>query len=306
MEENKVETSIPENSNFDIKKLMKLEIIKLLEKFINEIDLSFEYIEKIVIEKCNKQILKLNDDELEFNKFIENYIEKLKKYENILYKVMSSKVKVKTEELNFLNDVSILDLELKLLSNENKNTKKTLIKYLYNIYMNSCVLYNFNNLQDENFEGLLSFMNEFKLNIENIEKQEQQSSSNKPKNKKRNISRKTRPAPDMNLFNNLLGSNFSANPQIMNIANDIVKDIETNNIDPMSILTSMMSGNSNPTVNNLIQNITTKLEDKINNGEIDTKELEQQATTMIDAVQKTPLLKSFLSNANLQNFTKKK
>jgi len=69
------------------------------------------------------------------------------------------------------------------------------------------------------------------------------------------------------------------------LATDLSKDIQDQKIDPMMLLSSIMSGKPNDTIKNLVSNITNKIESKINNGEIDKTIFEQQAKNIINSVQ---------------------
>jgi hypothetical protein len=89
---------------------------------------------------------------------------------------------------------------------------------------------------------------------------------------------------DINGLSNIFQS-LMANNDIMNIASDLSKDIKNENIDPMSLLTSLMSGQPNDKLNKLVTNITNKIETKINNGEIDKDLLEKQAENIMSSVQ---------------------
>jgi hypothetical protein len=75
------------------------------------------------------------------------------------------------------------------------------------------------------------------------------------------------------------------NGEIMNLATDLSRDIQSQNIDPMMLLSSIMTGKPDDRVQNLITNISSKIETKINSGEIDKDILEQQAQTILSSVQ---------------------
>jgi hypothetical protein len=312
--------------DFNIRKLLSDEIFKILTKFVNEIDLSFEYIDKTEMSQFKKNISKIKKDTDSFDQFIHKFTESTKEHETSLYRIVSSDKKIKSQEFEFLNNIELLGLKFDSFKNENKNTKKSLIKYLYNIYMSCTIINNCKNLDDNNFDAFLQFMGELKENAENAQNK-QSGSSSKPKRKttnyaaNRNANAKLKGIPGgipgglpgglagmSGMFNNLLGSEFTSNPEIMNIATEIAKDIENQNIDPMAILSSMMTGGSNPTVNNLISNITNKLESKISKGEIDENLLQEQAKHMMDTVQNNPLLETFLPkvNSNLKQNKKSK
>jgi hypothetical protein len=318
MEEKKEETKI-DLDNLNIQNIFKMEIVNLLEQLINELELSFDYVKNNNIEIFNNHINEIKKNDELFNEFVLDYIEKNKLYESILSKVVSNKTKLKKQEFEFLNNIILFNLNFEIFKDENKNTKKTLIKYLYNIYMTCSVLSNFKNLNNGNFQELLQFMNNFKLERETFNNDIEVSSNSLSQTKKnKKYSKNTRnlnSTPGMpnlmagmsgmpgmsgiagmsGMFNNLLNSNFMNNPHIKDIVNDISNDIENQNIDPLTILNSMMTGNGNPSVNNLISNITNKLENKINNGEIDKNDLQDEASKMISSIENTPILQSFLS-----------
>jgi len=72
------------------------------------------------------------------------------------------------------------------------------------------------------------------------------------------------------------------NKEIMNIASDLTRDIQSENIDPISLLTSLMSGKPNEKLQGLVNNISTKLEEKINTGKIDKNVLEKEAENILN------------------------
>ena len=258
--------------------------------------MSFEYVDKSVIKLFNKDVIKLQKKDEFFDVFVEREINELKKYESVLYKIISTDKKIKTQELEFLNNITLLGLKFELFKNENKNTKKSFVKYIYNIYMSLTMINNCKNLDSQNLEGFAKFMDEFKKNLESQAQPTGPTGPSGPSGPKKKLHGISRQPPS-----NILGSEFTSNPQIMSFANEIAKDIESQNVDPMSIIGSMMSGNPNPTVNNLIKNITSKLETKINTGEIDGNMLQEQANTMINSVQSNPMLQSFLPNLKNAN-----
>jgi hypothetical protein len=87
-------------------------------------------------------------------------------------------------------------------------------------------------------------------------------------------------------FGNLLES-LMQNGDIMNLATELSKDIQSENLDPMTLLSSMMSGKPDNKIQKLVENITSKIETKINSGEIDQNVLEQQAQSILSTVQNT-------------------
>jgi hypothetical protein len=80
-----------------------------------------------------------------------------------------------------------------------------------------------------------------------------------------------------NVFKSLM-----ENKEIMNIASDLTRDIQAENIDPISLLTSFMSGKRDEKLEGLVNNISTKLQEKINTGKIDKGVLEKEAENILN------------------------
>jgi hypothetical protein len=77
-----------------------------------------------------------------------------------------------------------------------------------------------------------------------------------------------------------------ANKEIMNIASDMTNEIQIENIDPISLLTSLMSGKKDDKLLGIVHNITSKLEEKINTGKIDKNVLEKEAENILNKFKK--------------------
>jgi hypothetical protein len=229
---------------------------------------------------------------------------------------MYSKKKIKSLEFNFLNDIKLFDklLDFSVFKDENKNTKKTIVKYIYTIYT-SCFILNFGMVSNEDNGGiikeddLLSFVsnltNKLKIQEESqVEKVTTIGHHRGHRGHSRDIisNSKNIPNSDNDLDFNMIGSqllssglgdlngldnifqSLMSNNEIMNIAADLSKDIKEENIDPMALLSSIMSGKPNDKLNKLVSNITNKIETKINNGEINKDELEEQAQSIMNSV----------------------
>lgn len=80
-----------------------------------------------------------------------------------------------------------------------------------------------------------------------------------------------------NVFKSLM-----ENKEIMNIASDLTRDIQNENVDPISLLTSFMSGKRDEKLEGLVNNISTKLQEKINTGKIDKSVLEKEAENILN------------------------
>lgn len=312
-----------ENDNLDNLKLdidnlnikLEKELIETINCFMNELELVFEYVN---IEDIKKHV-KLLENKVNLKQFITDSLENLKDHEEKIYNIMYSKKKIKSLEFNFLNDIKLFDklLDFSVFKDENKNTKKTIVKYIYTIYT-SCFILNFGMVSNEDNGGiikeddLLSFVSNLtnKLKIQEESQVEKVTtighhrdhsrditSNSKNKNKNKNIPRSDNDF-DLNMVGsqllsgglgdlNGLGNIFQSlmsNNEIMNIAADLSKDIKEENIDPMTLLSSIMSGKPNDKLNKLVSNITNKIETKINNGEINKDELEEQAQSIMNSV----------------------
>lgn len=289
--------------------IIKTEIISTLTSFVNEIELVFDYINNEIVNKLRDLLVKLNNEETILVEFAKQTYDSLKKYESDLSYIIMSKQKIKTSDYNFLNDIILFQdiLYFNVFKDENKNTKRTIVTYLYNLYM-SCFILNFgiaNNGDNEEFgKHLMSFVEK----LQNVSKSEPSSSSNsKSTSKSHKTLRKTnyKQSPIANLGNlgglgnlgdlgglgNLGGldnmvKSLMSNEQLMSIANEITQDIEHQQIDPMTLLSSMMSGKPNNQVQKLVQNVTERIENKIHSGEIDKTVLEIQAKNILNSIEK--------------------
>ena len=325
-------------------KYIEGELKNLLSRFINEIDLSFDYVDKSVIDRLRKMLRKMDNEE-EYNKFTndtstvfdfnrQGTLIKLREYEKNISYIMMSKRKLRGVDYDFLNNVVLFNdlLDFKIFKDENKNTKRTICTYLYNIYMTISVINN--GMSGGMGEEFIDFVKDLQKRMElDVLKEEENRVKSVESDKYvgdnmpniRDMSN-IRDMPNMtsmpsmanmanmanirdklggqgfsdvlnqmvgdkdilsiaskkasgfnNIFENLMG-----NSGILSMATELSKNIQEENIDPMSILSSMMSGRPDETVQRLIKNISGKLEEKINNGEIDKELLEEQAKNMFE------------------------
>lgn len=243
--------------------LMKEMFINTVKQMVNELDLVFEYIPKDTINKLNKYIDKLQSNDAYFNSQSKEIYAALKEHEHTLT-FLYNNAKIRGNQLEFLHTLVVFDssLDCNVFKNENKNTRKEIVKYFATLYMCSCFLQN-----EFISESLESFIKTIQRPID-----QKKTSSNKKFSA-------SSPNNQMNLFENLL-----SNPNIMNLANDLTKELDEKKIEPMSLLSSILSGKPNDILNELVTDISSKIETKINSGEIDKKELEEQAKTMLNAV----------------------
>jgi hypothetical protein len=234
----------------------------------------------------------------------------LKTFESSFETVMSGK-KYKSDKLNFLNDISLFELNFDLFKDENKNTKKTLVKYLYTIYM-SVFFINMNNGLNgvENDDGLSRFI-ETMANAQKAETSQlevvpkKKHTFNKPAHLPRNLG-------GMNMAGlagmaglggiggmaGLAGmedvmASLLGNKEIMSIATEISAQIKTDNINPMNMLSGLMSGKVDGQLGDLMSKIQEKVETKMNSGEINKAAFEEEAKNIFEKVQETELKNLF-------------
>jgi hypothetical protein len=152
----------------------------------------------------------------------------------------------------------------------------------------SLFILQFGSTRDESNDN---FTNELSNFITTLQTQIQPKAEVKIKQK-----RQQRPLQNSNSGLEGIFESLLSNGEIMNIATDLSNDIQMQNIDPMTLLSSVMSGKPNKQLQKLVSNITGKIERKINNGEIDKNMLEQQAKSIIDTVQNSGDIQSMLNS----------
>jgi hypothetical protein len=84
------------------------------------------------------------------------------------------------------------------------------------------------------------------------------------------------------LMDSILG-----NKDILNIASDISQKMHNQDLNPMTMLTSLMSGDNVP-LQGLIKQIELGVQEKISSGEIDKEELESQAKHIMSTISSNP------------------
>ncbi|NDC95697.1 hypothetical protein EBZ38_02805 [bacterium] len=252
------------------------ELFKTLKDLVNEVDLAFEYVLKEKLEALRKRISEVENDADALAQFVKDTLGVLKEHESTLSYIVLSGNKVKTRDYDFLGSVKIGALDFSVFLHENKNTKRTLVKYLYNIYM-TCVLLD-TSVDGENMgDQLVAFF-----------KDVQEKATKPPSPSKSKGKAKSRGKESTNPFDDTMRSLFD-NKHVMDIAGELTRDIQDEKIDPMVMLNSVLSGRPNGKLDNLIGNLTRKIERKIESGEIDKDVLQQQATSILGTLQRSGL-----------------
>ena len=274
---NTTEETSPLELNF------KEKILEVVKTFTTELSLSFDYIKNGP--ELEAFYNKISKNESAFSKFVTETVELLKPYEMCITNVVLTERKIKTSEYKFLSDLKLFNklLDLSLFTNENKNTKKMLTKYLYSLYF-SCFLHELSNFESLDLENHLQ---QFVSNLQNPQSEQQlQSTESTPKydNSHSTTSKNTG-------LESMMESMFSS-PDLFNIASELTEDLKSQNVNPMSLIQGLMSGNMDGRVGDMIQNMTQKLESKIANGELDTKQLEEQTQKMMSQLPIGDLMKN--------------
>jgi len=266
-----------------MEELIKNELFKNVDSFINEIDLTMDYLDKSIISDIKKYINKIKNESDEFKLFIQYINEHICQFEAQISAILFSNKKIKSSYYDFVDNIILFNnlLHFKVFNNESKNTKKSMIKYIYTIYM-SCVFLSLeHNNSDILSDKLSNFISKIQQEATNSLKEQDIKQDRSSRNTVRNTPSNADGLNDINnLMNSILGNN-----EILNIATDISNKMKTQNLNPMSMLTNLMSGNiENSPLQHLVEEIQQKVEDKINNGTINKETLENQAQTLMNSI----------------------
>ena len=260
----------------DLKDQLNTTIVTKLTEHIylllNEIELSFDYVPKNKIEVIKKQ--------MRSNNFIESFTKEtyntLKQYESILSSL--STTKLKTKDLDFMNDIVLFNNELNfnLFANENKNTKKSLLTYLYTIYT-FCIFLNkdmTDDINDSILDDLSKLTDNLQKNLECRNVEEVGTSSKK----KSNVRTSNNNIPPLHMMDDLF-----ANKEIMDVALQVTKQMQDEKINPMNILSAFMSGDMS-SISGLVNSVEKTISQKIDNGDLNKDELETQSKKMLESL----------------------
>jgi hypothetical protein len=288
--------------------LIKTELFKNVDGLLNELELTMDYLGPQIIPSIRKYIKKIKNEEEEFNAFVKYTTEHLGTYESKISAILFSNKKIKSSFYNFLSGVSLFSnlLNFRVFEHESKNTKKELIKYLYVIYMSTSFLYLKLSNNESNPDDLTKQLEEFICKIKTeadttLKDEDIKTEKNKIKdtnlNKLNNL-KDTSSYPMNNVMESILG-----NKEIFNIATDISKKLNEQQINPMTMLSSLMSGNiENSPLHGLVEEIQQTVENKINSGEIDKSQLTNQANNIINSItQNQSHLQSMPGMSNIIN-----
>jgi hypothetical protein len=282
--------------------ILEPEFTKVAKQFITELELSFDYIPDDVKENLKNVSTSLQTSP---TSYMDSFYETMKPFSDEMNRVCFANAKVKQHHLEFLKNVVVFDIvNMDMFSDENKNTKITLVKYLNSMYttchFRHCATQVAGKMGDEeqgdkNMEQLAEEMKKMMSTlIPSDEPLQGTSSKQKPNSRPRaSSSRQRLPA---NLGSNGLLQSLFSNPQLLNMANEITSDLQTQNLNPMTLLSSIVSGKPDAQLNNMIANIAKKIEDKIETGELDKQALEAQALDVMSKVKTDDLAAELLKS----------
>lgn len=282
--------------------LVKADLIKTITSMLNEFDVAFDYIDKDTLSKAKDVVSSMSTDQDTLDTFVKDTLAQLQEYSGEMASVVLATGKLKSSSFNFLSNVRLLQVDFENFVQENKNTKKTLVNYLYNIYM-ACLILSFNFDSNVDLSSINTQMQGF---IDQLKDQVPAGSSAGTQSVSRRRARRQMQGNGGSSSGiDQMMSNIFGNSNIMEIATDISRDLEKEKIDPLTLMSSIVSQRPNAKLNNLLANISNKIENKINSGELDKEELEKQAQSVLNNVQNLHpsgnLVKSLL---NQQNFKK--
>lgn len=290
--------------------VFKNQLFRHIDEMVNEFDLSFDYVNKTDLKKLKEIVKSAKKDDNEFVKFVAKLNGDLEGCSGEMYYIINTDKKLKKREFDFLDSLILLDiLHFDVFKNENKNTLRVIVDYLYNIYI-CCMLLSVNP-DNRDVETLNEILSSFSEKISELERYKLQAETKKQTNKNRKISRNNKPRKNDPLsglgdLGGLFG-NLMNNKELMSIASEITDDLKDKKINPMELLSGMMNGKPNGKMENLMKDITNKLEHKIESGQLNKEELEKEANSVVNNIKnsnietKIPMLTSMLKNANLDN-----
>ena len=240
----------------------------------------------------------------------------------ILFQCKSDK-EVRSDRSDKTTDTNIIDtiitnnlIHFELFKEENKNTKKSIVNNLYNqVLVNAKVLGMFENstfdlekLQNTTM-GLQLASQESKLSKE----AEAEASSSKPRPRQRQSSDQM----SSEAFKLPAGFNLNdprlqqipgldsllQNPVMKNTMNTMLETLQSEEINPMSMLTEIMSGNQseNGSLSRMMSKITSTLDDQIKSGSTTEAELSSNMMSTMTQMMSNPQLAQMLNpDANMK------
>jgi len=278
---------------------MKNEMMTTLDNFINELELVYEDpVNKETFINIREFLKSIESDPLAMESFINDTAEQLKQFDNEISYISYTNKKVGKEKFQFMNNIKLFKnlLDFQMFQNENKNTKITIVKYLHTLYMCCMFLSNKNESIDEISNELNTFLSNLKSSMQKDEITAPATTAQVKCRSERSKNTRQANNPDA-MLQSLLN-----NPQLMSIATDISKDMRDKNINPLNMLSSLMSGKPDKEITSLVEKVNKTLEEKMDKGELNKDELQNQANMLLNSTSSvTDLMKMIgKGNANMK------
>lgn len=267
---------------------IKEQLIKCLRSFIDELSISFDYLDNIKELESYYQF----ESDAAFERFVKETLTKLKSFEENITSISSeTRTKIRSTEYDFLNQLVLFNglLDCKAFGHENKNTKRTLVKHFYSIYF-LCHVHQLSSFNVDDFE---SHLKDFLQTLDPPKPNEDRESNSKRQSSSSTTTSRQHRASAQDPFGPIMETMFS-NPEIFNLAQEMSAELKSEDVNPLHLVQNVMSGNfQNNKMGQLIENMTSKLQTKIANGELDTKMLEEQASKLMSQLPINDLIKNF-------------
>lgn len=229
------------------------EFKSLLDDFINEIELVFEYIPSELLNMLRNQSENITDQVLD------DFYNSLNHFHNVF---TQPDQKLSKQVLNAFDNVVLFDiLPFNLFKSENKNTKRSLIKHLSNMYLVS----NINNV------GLIGESVQQTQLQQQLQPQQFQQQT----------------GPMSGLFKGGLGELLKSDA-LTNIVNNLSNKIRDENIDPTSLLMGMMTGQRNAQQDNLLNYLTETINTTLTNDQQFSNSISNSITNLTDKIKSNP------------------
>lgn len=251
------------------------EFKSLLDDFINEIELVFEYIPSELLNMLRNQSENITDQVLD------DFYNSLNQFHDVF---IQTNQKLSKQVLNAFDNVVLFDiLPFDLFKSENKNTKRSLIKHLSNMY-------------------LVSNINNVGLTQQTLIQPQQPQPQQQPVNwigYEQNQQAQIHPqqlqqmGPMSGLFNGGLGDLLKSDA-LTNIVNNLSNKIRDENIDPTSLLMGMMTGQRNAQQDNLLNYLTETINTTLTNDQ----QFSNSITNLTNNIQSNPELLNSLNSGN--------
>lgn len=223
-------------------------ILFYIDKFLSEIELCFDYVNVDILRK-----------EIEREDFIIDFSTNLVQVVKPFQDNIESTKSLKTKDLLFMEKITLFNglLPLDVFKAENKNTKKSLLNYVRILY-NLCKI-------DEN------------MSIEEVDKV-LTSLVPVPAPAPVPVPPPLPPMPDLAGLSGLF-----QNKNIMDIAAQVSQQMQRENINPMQILSAMMTGNTSQ-FSGFMSSVQQTLDTAVQEKRIDKEELEQEGQKFIELI----------------------